>query len=63
MGFSLSGTLATMACGLPYAIAAKIAYLDRQSVAFVGDGGLTRLGRICYGSTIQITKKSYSNKK
>jgi pyruvate dehydrogenase (quinone) len=43
MRFSLSGTLATMACGLPYAIAAKLAYPDRQSVAFVGDGGLTML--------------------
>ena len=43
MRFSLSGTLVTMACGLPYAIAAKIAYPDRQSVAFVGDGGLTML--------------------
>ena len=43
MKFSVSGTLATMACGLPYAIAAKIAYPDRQSVAFVGDGGLTML--------------------
>ncbi|HKU83751.1 MAG TPA: thiamine pyrophosphate-dependent enzyme [Candidatus Nitrosocosmicus sp.] len=43
MKFSVSGTLATMACGLPYAIAAKIAYQDRQSVAFVGDGGLTML--------------------
>jgi pyruvate dehydrogenase (quinone) len=37
MKFSLSGTLASMACGLPYAIAAKIAYPERQSVAFVGD--------------------------
>jgi pyruvate dehydrogenase (quinone) len=43
MKFSLSGTLATMGCGLPYAIAAKIAYPDRQSVAFVGDGGFTML--------------------
>jgi pyruvate dehydrogenase (quinone) len=43
MKFSVSGTLATMACGLPYAIAAKIAYPDRQSVAFVGDGGFTML--------------------
>ena len=32
-----------MACGLPYAIAAKIAFPDRQSVAFVGDGGFTML--------------------
>jgi len=32
-----------MACGLPYAIAAAVAYPDRQVVAFVGDGGLTML--------------------
>ncbi len=43
MKFSLSGTLASMACGLSYAIAAKIAYPGRQSVAFVGDGGFTML--------------------
>jgi pyruvate dehydrogenase (quinone)/pyruvate oxidase len=43
MKFSLSGTLASMACGLPYAIAAKIAYPDRQSIAFVGDGGFAML--------------------
>jgi pyruvate dehydrogenase (quinone)/pyruvate oxidase len=41
--YSLSGTLATMACGLPYAIAAQVAYPDRPSVAFVGDGGLSML--------------------
>jgi pyruvate dehydrogenase (quinone)/pyruvate oxidase len=40
---SLSGTLATMAPGLPYAIAAQVAYPDRQCVAFVGDGGLSML--------------------
>lgn len=44
MMFSLSGTLATMAPGLPYANAAQIAYPDRQVVAFVGDGGFTMLG-------------------
>jgi pyruvate dehydrogenase (quinone)/pyruvate oxidase len=43
MKFSLSGTLASMACGLPYAIAAQIAFPERQSVAFVGDGGFTML--------------------
>ncbi len=43
MKFSCSGNLATMAPGLPYAIAAKAAYPDRQSVAFVGDGGFTML--------------------
>lgn len=41
--FSCSGTLATMAPGLPYAIAAKLAYPDRQSIAFIGDGGFTML--------------------
>lgn len=40
---SISGTLATMACGLPYAIAAQLAYPDRQSIAFVGDGGFSML--------------------
>jgi pyruvate dehydrogenase (quinone)/pyruvate oxidase len=41
--FSCSGTLATMAPGLPYSIAAKLAYPDRQSIALVGDGGFTML--------------------
>jgi len=41
--FSCSGNLATMAPGLPYAIAAQIAYPGRQSVAFVGDGGFSML--------------------
>lgn len=40
---SLSGNLATMAPGLPYAIAAQIAYPDRQVVAYVGDGGFSML--------------------
>ncbi|HWD19637.1 MAG TPA: thiamine pyrophosphate-dependent enzyme [Verrucomicrobiae bacterium] len=40
---SLSGTLATMANGLPYSIAAQIAYPERQCVAFVGDGGFSML--------------------
>ena len=41
--FSLSGTLASMGNGLPYAIAAQIAWPNRQCVAFVGDGGFTML--------------------
>jgi pyruvate dehydrogenase (quinone)/pyruvate oxidase len=41
--FSCSGTLATMACALPYSIAAKLAFPERQSIAFVGDGGFTML--------------------
>lgn len=41
--FSLSGTLATMANGLCYAIAAQVAHPDRQCIAFVGDGGFSML--------------------
>src|SRR5205823_886582 len=40
---SVSGTLASMACGMPYAIAAQVAYPDRPCVAFVGDGGFSML--------------------
>ena len=43
MKFSLSGTLASMGCGLPYALAAQIAYPERQCVSFVGDGGFMML--------------------
>ena len=35
--------LASMANGLPYAIAAQIAYPERQCIAFVGDGGFSML--------------------
>src|SRR5687767_3917432 len=41
--YSLSGMLASMGNGLPYAIAAQVAYPDRQCVAFVGDGGFSML--------------------
>ena len=41
--FYLSGNLATMAPGLPYAIAAQVAHPDRQAIAFVGDGGFAML--------------------
>jgi pyruvate dehydrogenase (quinone)/pyruvate oxidase len=40
---SVSGIMASMACGLCYAIAAQIAYPHRQCVAFVGDGGFAML--------------------
>jgi pyruvate dehydrogenase (quinone)/pyruvate oxidase len=43
MMFSVSGNLASMACGLPYANAAALAFPGRQVVAFVGDGGLSML--------------------
>ena len=41
--FSCSGNLASMANGLPYTIAAQVAYPGRQCVGFVGDGGFTML--------------------
>jgi pyruvate dehydrogenase (quinone)/pyruvate oxidase len=41
--YSLSGTLASMANGLPYAMAAQIAYPKRQVVLLVGDGGFSML--------------------
>jgi len=40
---TISGNLATMACGLPYTIASQVAYPDRMCVGFVGDGGFTML--------------------
>src|SRR5689334_10471508 len=43
MQFSLSGTLASMANGLPYSIGAAVAYPGRQVVCIVGDGGFTML--------------------
>ncbi len=41
---SLSGTLATMGPGVPYAIGAKFACPDRPAVAFVGDGAMQMNG-------------------
>jgi pyruvate dehydrogenase (quinone) len=43
MQFSVSGALASMACGLPYSLGAAVAYPGRQVVAVVGDGGFTML--------------------
>ncbi len=41
---SLSGNLATMCPGVPYAMAAKFAYPDRMAIAMVGDGAMQMLG-------------------
>ncbi len=41
---SLSGTLATMGPGVPYAIAAKFAFPDRPVIAMVGDGAMQMNG-------------------
>jgi pyruvate dehydrogenase (quinone) len=41
---SLSGTLATMGCGMPYAIAAKMNHPGRPVLALVGDGAMQMNG-------------------
>jgi pyruvate dehydrogenase (quinone) len=52
MQFSVSGTLATMGCALPYAIAAKFAHPNRVAFAFVGDGAM-QMGGIDELITVQ----------
>lgn len=44
MKASLSGGLATMGCGVPYALAAKLAFPDRPVIALVGDGAMQMNG-------------------
>jgi pyruvate dehydrogenase (quinone) len=44
MDASLSGTLATMGPGVPYAVAAKFAHPDRPVIALVGDGAMQMNG-------------------
>ncbi len=44
MRAALSGTLATMGPGVPYAFAAKMAYPDRPVIAALGDGAMQMLG-------------------
>lgn len=44
MRASLSGNLATMGCGVPYAIGAKFAHPDRPVLALVGDGAMQMNG-------------------
>jgi pyruvate dehydrogenase (quinone) len=44
MKAALSGTLATMCPGVPYAFAAKYAYPDRPVIASLGDGAMQMLG-------------------
>jgi pyruvate dehydrogenase (quinone) len=41
---SLSGGLATMCPGVPYALAAKFCHPDRPAIALVGDGAMQMLG-------------------
>jgi pyruvate dehydrogenase (quinone) len=57
---SLSGNLATMCPGVPYAIAAKFCFPDRVAIALVGDGAMQMLGN---NGLITISKywKEWSN--
>ncbi|XVQ09866.1 thiamine pyrophosphate-requiring protein [Spirillospora sp. CA-255316] len=41
---SLSGTLATMGCGVPYGIGAKAGHPDRPVIVFAGDGAMQMNG-------------------
>ena len=41
---SVSGTLATMGCAVPYALGAKFAHPDRPVIALVGDGAMQMNG-------------------
>jgi pyruvate dehydrogenase (quinone) len=47
MKATLSGTLATMCPGVPYALAAKFNFPDRVAIALVGDGAMQMLGLNC----------------
>ncbi len=54
---SLSGTLATMGPGVPYAIAAKFAHPERPVIALVGDGAFQM-----NGMNELLTIKKYSSR-
>jgi pyruvate dehydrogenase (quinone) len=55
---SCSGNLATMAGGMPYAIAAQVAFPDKQVIAVIGDGGFTMLmGEIITAVTYKLPIK------
>lgn len=51
---SVSGKLASMGSGVPYAIAAKMAYPERPVIAMVGDGAMQM-----NGSAELVTVKQY----
>ena len=44
MKASVSGSLATMGCGVPYALAAKLSHPERAVIALVGDGAMQMSG-------------------
>lgn len=54
---SLSGKLATMGCGMPYAIAAKLAHPERPVIAMVGDGAMQMNGNAELVTVLQYWKR------
>lgn len=54
---SLSGKLASMGSGIPYAIAAKMAYPDRPVIAMVGDGAMQMNGNAELLTAMQYWKQ------
>lgn len=54
---TLSGGLATMCPGVPYALAAKLNFPDRPVFAFVGDGAMQMLGNLCLISIAKYCKE------
>lgn len=56
----LSSTLASMGCGLPYGLAAKLAAPDRPVVVLSGDGGMQMTG-MAELITVSRLWKSWSN--
>ncbi len=59
---SLSGGLATMGPGIPYAIAAKFAYPERTVIALVGDGAMQMNGNSELITAVKYWKR-WSNPK
>ncbi len=57
MKASLSGTLATMCPAIPYALAAKMAFPERVSIALVGDGAMQMLGNSALISVARYWKQ------
>jgi len=54
MHATLSGGLATMGCGIPYALAAKLAHPGRPVVALVGDGAMQMSG---FSALVDVLKQ------
>src|SRR5215213_6096551 len=54
MSASVSGTLATMGCAIPYALAAKLAHPDRPVIALLGDGAMQMIG---FNALVDVAKQ------